>query len=276
MRLSNIIILIENCNVFTKEEFLGIFGQLFKGEQEINSTHTARQAKSRDIDSKRPNIISCEIHVLICVKSKHGCSSGMMSWIILVIYEKNCVIVCIQVVEQFSFIRLSIVGFESKRLNQFINSLHSKRIFSVYRKISLFIKKNSLVRTLLAHYLALGSACYDLNILYYRAIFVGFILYILLIYRYLISISLYQQLLFSFCIDQKRFLYPDEEISLYIKLSMGVQHIIYQHIQLSLDLFIMKKRRKIMGSSISVWLRIIGFPLLVGHLQQYFIVSAIS
>jgi len=144
--------------------------------------------------------------------------------------------------------------------------LHSKRIFSVYRKISLFIKKNSLVRTLLAHYLALGSACYDLNILYYRAIFVGFILYILLIYRYLISISLYQQLLFSFCIDQKRFLYPDEEISLYIKLSMGVQHIIYQHIQLSLDLFIMKKRRKIMGSSISVWLRIIGFPLLVGHL----------
>ena len=25
-----------------------------KGEQEINSTHTARQAKSRDIDSNRP------------------------------------------------------------------------------------------------------------------------------------------------------------------------------------------------------------------------------
>jgi len=26
MRLSNVIILIENCNVFMKEEFLGIFG----------------------------------------------------------------------------------------------------------------------------------------------------------------------------------------------------------------------------------------------------------
>ena len=33
-----------------KEELLGIFGQLLKGEQEINFTHTARQAKSRDID----------------------------------------------------------------------------------------------------------------------------------------------------------------------------------------------------------------------------------
>jgi len=61
----------------------------------------------------------------------------------------------------------------------------------------------------------------------------------------------YKQLLFSFCIDQKRFLYSGEEISL----------IIYQHIQLSLDLFIMKKRRNIMGSSVSAWSRIIGFVL---------------
>jgi len=61
----------------------------------------------------------------------------------------------------------------------------------------------------------------------------------------------YKQLLFSFCIDQKRFLYSGEEISL----------IIYQHIQLSLDLFIMKKRRNIMVSSVSAWSRIIGFVL---------------
>ena len=36
--------------------------------------------KSRDIDENRP-VHNCEISVLICVKSKHGCSSGMMSWI---------------------------------------------------------------------------------------------------------------------------------------------------------------------------------------------------
>ena len=62
-----------------QREFLGIFGQLFKGEQEINSTHTARQAKSSDIHCKQSQH-NCSISVLICVKSKHGCSSGMMSW----------------------------------------------------------------------------------------------------------------------------------------------------------------------------------------------------
>ena len=51
--------------------------------QEINSTHTARQAKSRDIDENRP-AHKCEMSVLICVKSKHGCSSGMMSWTFIV------------------------------------------------------------------------------------------------------------------------------------------------------------------------------------------------
>ena len=60
-----------------------IFRQLFKGEQEINSRHTARQAKSRDIDENRP-AHNCEMSVLICVKSKHGCSSRMMSWTFIV------------------------------------------------------------------------------------------------------------------------------------------------------------------------------------------------
>ncbi len=55
-----------------KEELLGIFGQLLKGEQEINFTHTARQAKSRDIDENR-QMNNWEITVLISVKSKHGC-----------------------------------------------------------------------------------------------------------------------------------------------------------------------------------------------------------
>ena len=86
-------------------------------------------------------------------------------------------------------------------------------------------------------------------------------LYLSFIYRCLKSILSYKQLLFSFCIHIKRFLYPGEEISLYMKLSIGVQHIIYQHIQLSLDLFIMKKRRNIMVSSVSAWSRIIGFVL---------------
>jgi len=52
MRLSHVIILIENCNVFLKEAFLGIFGELFEGGQEINFAHTALQAKSGDVDSK--------------------------------------------------------------------------------------------------------------------------------------------------------------------------------------------------------------------------------
>jgi hypothetical protein len=29
---------------------------------------------------KTDNLKNCEHHVLICVKSKHGCESGMMSW----------------------------------------------------------------------------------------------------------------------------------------------------------------------------------------------------
>jgi len=29
---------------------------------------------------KTDNLQNCEHHVLICVKSKHGCKSGMMSW----------------------------------------------------------------------------------------------------------------------------------------------------------------------------------------------------
>ena len=29
---------------------------------------------------KTDNLQNCEHHVLICVKSKHGCESGMMSW----------------------------------------------------------------------------------------------------------------------------------------------------------------------------------------------------
>ena len=40
---------IEDWNLFIKEESIGIFGQLFKGEQDINSTHTARQSKSRHV-----------------------------------------------------------------------------------------------------------------------------------------------------------------------------------------------------------------------------------
>ena len=36
-----------------KEEFLAIFGQLFKGEEEINFAHTARQAKSGEAHENR-------------------------------------------------------------------------------------------------------------------------------------------------------------------------------------------------------------------------------
>ena len=58
---------------------------LFKGEQEINSTHTARQGKSRDGERKRDHLQggindSDRVPLLICVKSKHGCSSGMIGW----------------------------------------------------------------------------------------------------------------------------------------------------------------------------------------------------
>ena len=45
---SKVMIRIVSGNIFMKEELLGIFGQLFQGSQEINSTHTARQAKSRE------------------------------------------------------------------------------------------------------------------------------------------------------------------------------------------------------------------------------------
>jgi hypothetical protein len=53
---SNVVILIENLNVFMKEEFLGIFGYLFKGGEEINFAHTARQGKSGDGERKRDHL----------------------------------------------------------------------------------------------------------------------------------------------------------------------------------------------------------------------------
>jgi hypothetical protein len=48
----------------------------------MNSTHTARQAKSSDIDENMNTEVyqwKCKIHVLICVKSKHGWSYGSMT-----------------------------------------------------------------------------------------------------------------------------------------------------------------------------------------------------